>query len=66
MLFELWDCEFGLLDILTYTPEEFHKKKAELGVVSEAVKMGMELGRHAEHTVTKLQRRHYKDGIKYV
>jgi predicted nucleotidyltransferase len=50
MLFELWDYEFGL-DILAYTPEEFERKKAELGVVSEAVKTGMEVGRHAKHTV---------------
>jgi hypothetical protein len=51
MLFELWDCEFGL-DILAYTPKEFEEKKAELGVVSEAVKTGMEVGGHAKHTVT--------------
>ena len=51
MLFELWDCEFGL-DVLAYTPEEFEEKKAELGIVNEAVKTGMELGRHAKYTVT--------------
>lgn len=47
MLFELWNCEFGL-DILAYTPEEFEAKKAELGVVGEAVKEGIEVGERAK------------------
>lgn len=42
MLFELWDYEFDL-DILAYTPEEFEEKRTELGVVSEAVKTGIEV-----------------------
>jgi predicted nucleotidyltransferase len=42
MLYELWDYDFDL-DILAYTPEEFEEKKKEIGIVSEAVKKGMEL-----------------------
>ncbi len=42
MLFELWDYDFDL-DILAYTPKEFEEKKEEIGVVSEAVREGVEL-----------------------
>ena len=42
MLYELWDYDFDL-DILAYTPEEFEAKKKEIGIVSEAVKEGIEL-----------------------
>lgn len=44
MLFELWDGDFDL-DILAYTPEEFEEKKTEIGVVSQAVKEGIDLAR---------------------
>jgi hypothetical protein len=42
MLYELWDYDFDL-DILAYTPDEFEAKKKEIGIVSEAVKEGIEL-----------------------
>lgn len=32
-----------LLEPLCYTPEEFEKKKKEIGIVSQAVKEGLEL-----------------------
>jgi len=41
-LFELWDYDHDL-DILAYTPEEFELKKAELGVVGEAARQGIEV-----------------------
>lgn len=44
MLYELWDYDFDL-DILAYTPEEFEEKKKEIGIVSEAVKEGIELAK---------------------
>ncbi|OFV68421.1 MAG: nucleotidyltransferase [Candidatus Syntrophoarchaeum caldarius] len=44
MLYELWDYDFDL-DILAYTPDEFEEKKKEIGIVSEAVKEGIELAK---------------------
>ncbi len=42
MLYELWDSEFHL-DILAYTPEEFEQKKAEIGIVAQAAREGIEI-----------------------
>lgn len=42
MLFELWDYDFDL-DILAYTLREFEEKRKEIGIVSEAVRKGIEL-----------------------
>ncbi|MBI5804285.1 nucleotidyltransferase domain-containing protein [Candidatus Pacearchaeota archaeon] len=38
----MWDKKQGL-DIICYTPEEFEKKKKQIGIVQEAVKEGIEL-----------------------
>jgi hypothetical protein len=43
MLFDLWDYQFDA-DILAYTPEEFEEKRTELGIVSQAVEAGIEVG----------------------
>ena len=41
MLYELWDG--GAIDLLCYTPDEFEKKKRRIGIVSEAVREGVEI-----------------------
>jgi predicted nucleotidyltransferase len=41
-LLEFWDCDADV-DLLPYTPDEFKKKKEEIGIVKEAVKEGMEV-----------------------
>ena len=41
-LLELWDYDWDV-DFLVYTPEEFEKKKEEIGIVREAVKEGIEI-----------------------
>ena len=41
-LLELWDYDWDV-DLLPYTPEEFEKKKKEIGIVREAVKEGIEM-----------------------
>ncbi|HSD57502.1 MAG TPA: nucleotidyltransferase domain-containing protein [Methanotrichaceae archaeon] len=38
----LWDCDL-LLEPLCYTPEEFERKKGELGIVRNALKYGIEI-----------------------
>ncbi len=38
----LWDSPLDL-EALCYTPEEFEKKKKEIGIVSEAVREGIEI-----------------------
>ena len=42
LVLELWDYDWDV-DILPYTPEEFQKKKQEIGIVNEAVEQGMVL-----------------------
>jgi len=37
------DVDMILLEAICYTPEEFEEKKKEIGIVSEAVKEGIEL-----------------------
>jgi len=39
-ILELWNYDQDV-DILPYTPEEFKKKKQEIGIVSEALKEGI-------------------------
>ncbi len=39
MVYELWDGE-RRVDVLCYTPEEFEKKRKQLGVVKKAVEEG--------------------------
>ncbi|MEN4017549.1 MAG: nucleotidyltransferase domain-containing protein [Methanobacterium sp.] len=39
-LLEFWDLDQDV-DILPYTPEEFEKKKNEIGIVNEAFKEGI-------------------------
>jgi predicted nucleotidyltransferase len=39
-LLEFWDYNWDV-DILPYTPEEFHKKKNQIGIVNQAVKEGI-------------------------
>lgn len=41
-LLELWDYDWDV-DILPYTPKEFHKKKNQIGIVNQAVKEGIVL-----------------------
>ncbi len=41
-LLELWTYDVDV-DILPYTPEEFEDKKKEIGIVSQAVKEGIEV-----------------------
>jgi hypothetical protein len=41
-LLELWDYDWDV-DLLPYTPEEFEKKKEEIGIVREAVREGVEI-----------------------
>ena len=41
-LLELLDCDSDV-DLLPYTPEEFAKKKEEVGIVKEAVKEGIDV-----------------------
>ncbi len=38
----LWDCDL-LLEPLCYTPEEFERKKEEVGIVRSALKYGIEI-----------------------
>lgn len=42
-IYEYWDerCD---VEPLCYTPEEFERKKKEIGIVSEAIKEGVEIG----------------------
>lgn len=40
MLLELWEYNFDV-DILPYTPNEFQKKKNQIGIVNQAVKEGI-------------------------
>ena len=42
MALEGWDADLDL-EVLCYTPEEFERKKKELGIVRVAVKEGIEL-----------------------
>jgi predicted nucleotidyltransferase len=42
MLYQLWDYDYDL-DILGYTPEEFGRKKEEIGIVREAIKEGLKV-----------------------
>lgn len=37
---ELWDYDWDV-DILPYTPEEFQKKKNQIGIVNQAVREGI-------------------------
>lgn len=39
---QLWDCDL-LLEPLCYTPEEFERKKNELGIVRNALEHGIEI-----------------------
>lgn len=39
---QLWDCDLSL-EPLCYTPEEFERKKEELGIVRSALKYGIEI-----------------------
>lgn len=41
-LLEFWDYDWDV-DILPYTPEEFEKKKKQIGIVNQAVKEGLVL-----------------------
>lgn len=41
-LLEFWDYKWDV-DILPYTPEEFNKKRNQIGIVNEAVKEGIVL-----------------------
>lgn len=40
MLLEFWDYDWDV-DLLPYTPEEFEKKKNQIGIVNQAVKEGL-------------------------
>ncbi len=42
VVLEFWDLDVGL-EVLCYTPEEFARKAAEIGTVSEALKEGRAL-----------------------
>ena len=42
LLHRFWKYKYNL-DILAYTPEEFEKKKEEIGIVREAIKKGIEI-----------------------
>ena len=42
LLHELWRYKYGL-DIIAYSPEEFEKKKKQIGIISQAVKEGIEI-----------------------
>jgi predicted nucleotidyltransferase len=42
MLYQLWDYDYDL-DVLGYTPEEFRRKKEEVGIVRQAVKEGVKV-----------------------
>ena len=46
-LCELWDHDLRL-DILAYTPDEFQEKKAQLGVVGQAAREGIEVSSSGE------------------
>ncbi|MFB3764356.1 MAG: nucleotidyltransferase domain-containing protein [Methanotrichaceae archaeon] len=39
---QLWDCDLTL-EAICYTPEEFERKKAEIGIVEDAVKYGIDI-----------------------
>jgi uncharacterized protein len=39
-LLEFWDYDWDV-DLLPYTPEEFEKKKNQIGIVNQAVKEGL-------------------------
>ncbi len=41
-IYEYWDEEYDI-EPLCYTPEEFEEKKREIGIVSEAIKEGIEI-----------------------
>lgn len=41
-IYEYWDEHYDI-EPLCYTPEEFEEKKKEIGIVSEAVKEGVEI-----------------------
>lgn len=42
-IYEFWDEQYDI-EPLCYTPEEFEEKAKEIGIVSEAVKEGIEVG----------------------
>jgi hypothetical protein len=42
LVHKFWKYKYNL-DILAYTPEEFEKKKKEIGIVKEAVEKGIEI-----------------------
>lgn len=39
---QLWDCDLTL-EAVCYTPEELERKKAEIGIIGEAVKYGIDI-----------------------
>ena len=41
-LYDYWDDSLDI-EVLCYTPEEFEKKKKQIGIVQQAVKEGVEL-----------------------
>ncbi len=41
-MYEFWDEHYDI-EPLCYTPEEFEEKKKEIGIVSQAVKEGIEI-----------------------
>lgn len=41
-IYEYWDEQYDI-EPLCYTPEEFEEKKKEIGIVSKAVKEGIEI-----------------------
>ncbi len=41
-LLEFWDYNFDV-DILPYTPDEFNKKRNQIGIVNQAIKEGIVL-----------------------
>jgi len=43
MMYEFWNHYPLDIEPLCYTPEEFEKKKKQIGIVSRAVKEGIEL-----------------------
>ena len=43
MLYEIWDLDCDV-DILVYTPEEFEKKREEIGIVKKAAEEGLTVG----------------------
>lgn len=41
-IYEYWDEQYDI-EPLCYTPEEFEEKRKEIGIISEAVKEGIEI-----------------------